>query len=488
MEKKTILVGLMFCITSLPVMAQRGVSVSIRRIPASLEGQVVEGLMPSVVENTTNATLRAAAVTNSVEQVNVQAEGVQAMKSIISNPPEASVVKVPTMLARNGVSERAANIPGAPVGFENPLRLDGVKRAVMAGLVSVQRKEIILQAGEIPLSPAGIDVILNEKTYHKYTEDSSLFGWFLKSAKVARMQDYKKYADAMGDFATFAADLEKFQKEQTQRVKEGTISASQWGVEAFQERLDRVAQQIKDIAENLSMLPPDFLRKSQYLQRAQYYLSALQGGEMPERLPVPIVSRNIAVANFYLTGFLLAQPFVPTQVPNNLRIAVVHEKKKIHDAIRAGANYKDAIGWTVDSFATPEQFLARKDFFLYDVVIGDFEPYEKKDSALLKELVDKGNGGIVILSASEKEPDRWSSSSMEESNRDWVAFAKVSMQEGVDGNLGAFFPAKFGYTFTPKRVFRKIRDAYAAKGGIWGWRPEGKIYTYEYISEIDRPF
>ena len=487
MKKKTILVGLMTCLT-VPLAAQ-SLSIGWRRVAPSLESRVAEeGIATAVVESATEAAERA--LVANTAQLKTQAESAQLMRTLLSNPPQGTQVRVPISLANPAVPQTSVVINRAPIGFTNPIKIDAVKRIASAGFVPLERKAALLQAGKISLSPNGIDVVLDEKTYQKYRRSHlSLFGMlFRRGKKEVRQQDYENYVNVVKEFNEFAADLEKFQAQQTRRIENGEDWASLWEVDAFQERFDKVAQQIKDESQNfIGVLPPDFLQKSQYLQRAQYYLTTLRGGELPEKLPAPIIPlRRIEVSNFYLTGdHLLMDPFAPSQAPQNLRIAVVHEKKKIHDIIKGGANSKYAVGWTVDSFATPEEFLAQKDYFLYDVVFGDFDPYGNSNSYLLEKLVEKGKGGIVILSVCDRNPDRWSSPDMEESHRDWVAFAKVSMQLGIDGNLGVFFPEE---NLTPKRVFRKIRDAYAAKGGIWEWTSEESLYGGEYYSRIQPKF
>ncbi len=483
MKKKTILAGLMVCLT-LPSAAQR-LTIGWRTVAPSLESRVAEeGIATAVVESATEAAERA--LVANTAQLKTQAESAQMMKTLLSNPPQWAAVRVPISLANPAVPRTSAIIKSAPIGFTNPITVDAIKRIASAGFVPLKRKEALLQAGEIPLSPSGIDVLLDEKTYHKYRRAHlSLFGMlFRRGKKEIRQQDYENYVNIVKEFNEFAADLEKFQAQQTQRIENGEAWPSLWEVDSFQERFDKVAQQIENESQNfIGVLPPDFLQKSQYLQRAQYYLTTLRGGEVPEKLPAPIIPlRRIKVANFYLTGdHLLMDPFAPSQAPKNLRIAVVHEKKKIHDIIKGGASSEKAVGWTVDSFATPEQFLEQKDYFLYDVVFGDFDPYGNSNSYLLEKLVEKGQGGIVILSVCDRNPDRWSSPDMEESHRDWVAFAKVSMQLGIDGNLGVFFPEE---NLTPKRVFRKIRDAYAAKGGMWGWTSEKDLYGGKYYGRL----
>ena len=148
MKKKTILVGLMTCLT-VPLAAQ-SLSIGWRRVAPSLESRVAEeGIATAVVESATEAAERA--LVANTAQLKTQAESAQLMRTLLSNPPQGTQVRVPISLANPAVPQTSVVINRAPIGFTNPIKIDVVKRIASAGFVPLERKAALLQAGKISL-------------------------------------------------------------------------------------------------------------------------------------------------------------------------------------------------------------------------------------------------------------------------------------------------------------------------------------------------
>ena len=397
------------------------------------------------------------------------------VKEYVTELPRVAVEGARTLA---GKAKSAASLPQSYRATSVPAQgknFNFVGPATAAEVYQTQTKRILIQASRMPF-PSYIGRGIGEKIFNQYLKDS----WRPSKDRGSNedfadefMQPYEEYLGVEQEFNEFAAALVNFKETQPQHFAAGETAF--WAkVESLQEQLSNVAQRIQETAQGFDMLPPDLIHKVQYLQRAQYYLTALYDGEFPEQMPEPILSPSVAISNFYLTGTFKGPSEtrltrIPLNVPRNLRIAVVHGDRKIHSLVQSGAEFGQR-GWVVDTFFSPEEFLAEENFLLYDVVIGDFSPYQDDYSTLLNTIVTRSRGGTIVLSASDRKPDQSSMYEYDDrgSNRDWINYAVMSMQAGIDGNL-MFFMIKepTGYN-----MYHKIVDAYKALGGLPEWMPK----------------
>ena len=249
-----------------------------------------------------------------------------------------------------------------------------------------------------------------------------------------------KYPDAMAQAQTYWEDVAVYRltMNDIQSVFEdvGNLmkrkslgqSIDQKEIDSTRKALDLLKKRIPILDETLAWRPWELAQKIQCLQRIEYFFKKFVEGKHPIQLAKPILKPNPAAPSSFYSWYLSTADRVEN-MPEYLRIAVVHDNKDIYREIKRDA--KEAkLKWEIRSF-TVKEFAKQEDYFLYDVVIGDFVPPEHEYaiirdpySRLLSDLVYTGNGGILILSASQEEP-----------GPDTKDFAQLSVKSGIEGTL-----------------------------------------------------
>ena len=244
------------------------------------------------------------------------------------------------------------------------------------------------------------------------------------AASKAYWEDVAMYRVTMNNIQSFFEEAKSIMERKSlgQNIDQKTI-------DALWEKENLLKKRIQILDETMGARPWEVIRKVQYLQQIEYYLKRFVEEKHPIQLPEPILKPNPATTGSFYSWHLSSTD--EKNAPKNLRVAVIHDDKDIYEEIKRDvteAGWK----WEIDSF-TPKEFLKKDDFFLYDVVIGDFLPPKHEYaiirdpySRVLSELTFRGNGGILILSVSKKDPD---------SDCDSKTFAQLNIKAGIDGTL-----------------------------------------------------